>query len=81
MTDKTQAGEAIIRYWFRRSLAIILVTGTIAAGIGWYLNRDEAPAVIIEEATVSGPVIEEKILPQSPPAVAFRDVTLSLIHI
>ena len=74
-TDKTQAGEAIIRHWFRRSLAIILVIGTITAGIGWYLNRDEAPAIIIEEAIVSGPVIEEQTMPQSPPAVAFRDIT------
>ena len=74
-TERTRAGEAIIRYWFRRSLAIILVIGTIAAGIGWYLNSDEAPAIIIEEAMVSGPVIEEKILPQSPPAVVFRDIT------
>jgi len=74
-TDKTRAGEAIIRHWFRRSFAIILSIGIIAAGIGWYLNRYEAPAIIIEEAVVSGPVIEEQTMPQSPPAVAFRDIT------
>jgi hypothetical protein len=74
-TDKTQAGEAIIRHWFRRSLAIILGIGIIIAGIGWYMNRDETPAVIIEEAIVSGPVVEEKTQPQSPPAVIFRDIT------
>jgi hypothetical protein len=73
--DKTQAGEAIIRHWFRRSLAIILGIGIIATGIGWYLNRDKTPAVIIEEAIVSGPVIEAETLPQSPPAVIFRDIT------
>ena len=74
-TDRTHAGEAIIRHWFRRSLAIILGIGIIAAGIGWYLGRDKTPAIIIEEAIVSGPVIEEQTMPQSPPAVAFRDIT------
>ena len=74
-TDKTQAGEALIRHWFRRSLAIMLGIGIIAAGIGWYLNRDKTPAVIIEEAVVTGPVIEENMLPQTPPAVIFRDIT------
>ena len=74
-TDKTQAGEALIRHWFRRSLAIMLGIGIIAAGIGWYLNRDKTPAVIIEEAVVTGPVIEENVLPQTPPAVIFRDIT------
>ena len=74
-TDKTHAGEAIIRHWFRRSLAIILGIGIIAAGIRWYLNHDATPAIIIEEAIVSGPVIEEKTQQQSPPAVIFRDIT------
>lgn len=73
--DTTQTGEAIIRHWFRRSLAVILVIGIIGAGIGWYLNRDTAPAVIPEEAVVTGPVIEEAALPQSPPSVIFRDIT------
>jgi hypothetical protein len=74
-TDATQAGEAIIRHWFRRSLAVILGIGLIAAGIGWYLGRDTTPAVIIEEAIVTGPVIEESVLPQAAPAVVFRDIT------
>ncbi len=56
-TDTTRAGEAIIRHWFRRSLAIILGVGIIAAGIVWYLGRDSAPDIIIEEAVVSGPVV------------------------
>jgi hypothetical protein len=76
-TDTTQAGEAVIRHWFLRSLTVILVVVVIAAGIGGYLNRDQAPAVIIEEAVVTGPVVEEKILPQTPPAVVFRDITAS----
>jgi hypothetical protein len=74
-TDTTRAGEAIIRHWFRRSLAVILVIGMIGAGIGWYLGRDQAPAIPIEEAVVAGPVIEAEALPQTPPAVVFRDIT------
>ena len=74
-TDTTHAGEAIIRHWFRRSLVVILGVGIIAAGIGWYLRHDTAPTVTIEEAVVTGPVIGEKALPQTPPAVAFRDIT------
>jgi len=74
-SDTTQAGEAIIRHWFRRSLAVILGIGIIGAGIGWYLGRDKAPVTIIEEAVVSGPVIEEGAQPQMPPAVNFRDIT------
>jgi len=74
-TDITRAGEAIIRHWFRRSLAIILGIGIIATGIGWYLSRDTTPAITLEEAVVTGPVIEEATLPQTPPAVVFRDIT------
>jgi len=73
--DNTQAGEAIIRHWFRRSLAVIAGIGIIGTGIGWYLNRDKAPAPPIEEAVVTGPVVEENALPQAPPAVIFRDIT------
>jgi len=74
-TDTTHAGEAIIRHWFLRSLATLLVIGVIGAAIGWYLNRDTLPPVTIEEAVVVGPVIEEDILPEAPPAVVFRDIT------
>jgi hypothetical protein len=75
-TDSTQAGEAIIRRWFLRSLAVILGIGIIGAGIGWYLSRDRTAVVTIEEAVVTGPVDEEKsTLVQTPPAVIFRDIT------
>jgi len=74
-TDTPQAGEAVIRYWFRRSLVIILGIGIIAAGIVWYLGRDSAPDIIIEEAVVSGPVDATHTPPQAPPAVIFRDIT------
>ena len=74
-TDITQTGEAIIRNWFRRSLAIILGIGIIAAGSFWYLGRDSAPTVSIEEAVVTGPVIAAQTAPQTPPAVVFRDIT------
>ena len=74
-SDATQAGEAIIRHWFRRSLAIILGIGIIAVVSVWYLERDTAPAVNIEEAVITGPVVETHTAPQTPPAVVFRDVT------
>jgi hypothetical protein len=74
-TDTTQAGEAIIRHWFLRSLAVLLVIGVIIATIGWYLGRDSSPVVTIEEAVVAGPVIEEDTLSEAPPAVVFRDIT------
>jgi len=74
-SDTTQVGEAIIRHWFRRSLAIILVIGIIAAGSVWYLGHDSAPDVSIEEAVVAGPVVETLTAPQTPPAVVFRDIT------
>ena len=71
----THAGEAIIRHWFRRSLAIILGIGIITTGIVWYLNRDTTPAVILEEAVVTGPVNDEDAPPQTTPVVAFKDIT------
>ena len=74
-SDTTQAGEAIIRRWFRRSLAIILGIGIIAAGSVWYLGRDSVPTVSIEEAVVTGPVVAAHTEPQTPPVVVFRDVT------
>ena len=74
-TDTRHAGEAIIRRWFLRSLATLLVIGVIGAAIGWYLNRDTLPPVIIEEAVVAGPVIEDDSLSEAPPAVVFRDIT------
>ncbi len=74
-SDTTQAGEAIIRHWFRRSLVIILGVGIIAAGSFWYLGRDRTPTVSIEEAVVTGPVVTAHTTPQSPPAVVFRDIT------
>ena len=80
-TDTTHAGEAIIRHWFLRSLATLLVIGVIGAAIGWYLNRDTLPPVTIEEAVVVGPVIEEDILPEAPPAVVFRDITTAPVSI
>jgi hypothetical protein len=73
--DTVKAGEAIIRHWFLRSLAVLLVIGVIGIAVGWYLGRDSSPAVTIEEAVVAGPVVEEDTPPQSPPAVVFRDIT------
>ncbi len=73
--DTVKAGEAIIRHWFLRSLAVLLVIGVIGIAVGWYLGRDSSPAVTIEEAVVAGPEVEEDTPPQSPPAVVFRDIT------
>ena len=75
-TDITQAGEAIIRHWFRRSLLAILALGLFAAGIIWYPGHERTPEVKIEEAVVTGPVnAEENTLAPSPPTVVFRDIT------
>ena len=74
-TDPARAGEAIIRHWFLRSLAVILVLALVGAAIGWYLLRDTSPAVSIEEVVVAGPVIDERVPPQTPPRVFFRDIT------
>ncbi|MGB5438975.1 MAG: VCBS repeat-containing protein, partial [Gammaproteobacteria bacterium] len=74
-TDPARAGEAIIRHWFLRSLAVILVLALVGAAIGWYLQRDRSPAVSIEETVVAGPVIDERVPPQTPPRVFFRDIT------
>jgi hypothetical protein len=74
-TDSTRAGEAIIRRWFLRSLAVILVVGIIGAALGWYLGHDRTATVTLEEAVVSGPVEEESTPSQTPPAVTFRDIT------
>ena len=73
--DNTGAGEAIIRHWFRRSLAVIAGIGVIGTGIGWYMNHDRSTVIPVEEAVVTGPVVEENTAPQAPPEVVFRDIT------
>lgn len=74
-TDSTQAGEALIRRWFLRSLAVILVIGIAGTGLSWYLTRDSTAIVSIDEAVVTGPVEKESTVVQAPPAVVFRDIT------
>ena len=77
-------GEAVIRKAFYRSLGVILVIALGAAGL-WYLSREDAEPEAIEEAVVSGPVIETTTPLHTPPAVAFTDITeeagIDFVHV
>jgi hypothetical protein len=69
-----QQREALIRNAFYRSLIVIVAIALAGAGI-WYFTRDHSGRKVVEEAAVSGPVIEEATPPRSPPPVAFTDIT------
>jgi hypothetical protein len=77
-------GEAVIRTVFYRSLGVILVIALVVAGL-WYLSREDTEPEAIEEAVVSGPVIETATPPHTPPAVAFTDITeeagIDFVHV
>jgi hypothetical protein len=64
----------VIRKAFYRSLLAILLLAVFGAGL-WYYTRDHTAPVVIEEAVVTGPVIETHAPPQEPPAVSFTDIT------
>ena len=68
------SGETVIRKAFYRSLLAILLFAVFGAGL-WYYTRDHTAPVVIEEALVSGPVIETPAPPRVPPAVSFTDIT------
>jgi hypothetical protein len=78
MNDDTasqpHSGETIIRRAFYRSLQLLLVIGLLGAGV-WYFTRIEETPVEVEEAVISGPVVETAEPAQTPPAVAFTDIT------
>jgi len=79
-----QQREALIRRAFYRSLAVIAVLVLAGAGI-WYFTRQNARPQAIEEAVVSGPVIDESAPPKTPPPVTFTDITreagINFVHV
>ncbi len=83
-TMNLEQREALIRTAFYRSLAIIVAL--ILAGTGiWYYTRENAKPQAVEEALVSGPVIDEGTPPQAPPPVTFTDITreagINFVHV
>jgi hypothetical protein len=80
-----QQREALIRTAFYRSLAIIIVLA-LAVGTGiWYFTRENDKSQPVEEAVVSGPVIDEATPAQTPPHVTFTDITreagIDFVHV
>ena len=79
-----QQREALIRRAFYRSLAVIVAIALAVTGI-WYFTRDNTTPQAVEEAVVSGPVIEESAPPQAPPPVTFTDITreagIDFVHV
>jgi enediyne biosynthesis protein E4 len=79
-----QQREALIRKAFYRSLAIIVALALAVTGI-WYVTRENTRPQAIEEAVVSGPVIDERTPPQAPPPVTFTDITreagIDFVHV
>jgi len=79
-----QQREALIRRAFYRSLAVIVAIALAVTGI-WYFTRDNTTPQAVEEAVVSGPVIEENAPPQAAPPVTFTDITreagIDFVHV
>ncbi|MGD2111947.1 MAG: VCBS repeat-containing protein, partial [Gammaproteobacteria bacterium] len=70
-----QHGESIIHRAFYRSLTFILVLAAIAAGLTWYLRREEQAPEPVVEATPTVPVVEDQAGAPAPPPVKFTDIT------
>ncbi|MGB7931791.1 MAG: CRTAC1 family protein [Gammaproteobacteria bacterium] len=79
-----QQREALIRRAFYRSLAIIVALALAVTGI-WYVTRENTRPQAIEEAVVSGPIIDERTPSQAPPPVTFTDITreagIDFVHV
>jgi len=79
-----QQREALIRRAFYRSLAVIAVLALTVTGI-WYLMRSNTRPQAVEEAVVSGPVIDESAPSKTPPPVTFTDITreagINFVHV
>jgi hypothetical protein len=71
---RPHTGEMVIRKAFYRSLLALLLLAAFGAGV-WFFTREHTIPVVIEEAVVTGPVIETQAPPQAPPAVPFIDIT------
>ena len=76
--------EALIRTAFYRSLGVIVLLALAGTGI-WYLTRPDTTPPVIEEAVISGPVIDAGTPPQTPPTVTFTDITsqagIDFVHV
>jgi hypothetical protein len=76
--------EALIRTAFYRSLAVIVALALAATGL-WYFTRESAKPQAVEEAVVTGPVIDEGPPQQAPPPVTFTDITreagIDFVHV
>jgi enediyne biosynthesis protein E4 len=79
-----QQREALIRRAFYRSLAVIVALALVVTGI-WYFTRGNTGPQAVEEAVVSGPVIDERAPPLAPPPVTFTDITreagIDFVHV
>ena len=71
---RSHSGENVIRKAFYRSLLALLLLAAFGAGV-WFFTREHTEPIVIEEAVVTGPVIETQAPPQVPPAVTFTDIT------
>ena len=76
--------EALIRTAFYRSLGVIVLLALAGTGI-WHLTRPDTMPPVIEEAVVSGPVIDAGTPRQTPPPVTFTDITgqagIDFVHV
>lgn len=83
-TMNLEQREARIRTAFYRSLAVIVAIALAGTGI-WYFTRENAKPQVVEEAVVSGPVIDDGTLQQAPPPVTFTDITreagINFVHV
>jgi hypothetical protein len=83
-TMNLEQREALIRTAFYRSLAVIVAVALAGTGI-WYFTRENAKPQVVEEAVVSGPVIDEGTPQQAPPPVTFTDITreagINFVHV
>jgi hypothetical protein len=79
-----QQREALIRRAFYRSLVVIVALALAVTGI-WYFTRENTRPQAVEEAVVSGPVIDESAPPHTPPPVTFTDITreagIDFVHV
>ena len=76
--------EAVIRRAFYRSLGVIITVALVAV-VMWFLSRDDSVPETVEEAVVSGPVLDDKPPSDTPPAVTFTDITaaagIDFVHV
>lgn len=67
--------EAVIRRAFYRSLGVIIVFALIVAGVIFWLKYTGEEAVQMEEATITGPVVDDAADEPQVPPVGFTSIT------